>query len=188
MLAYSSIAQIGYMILGISMGSIAGLTASILHLFNHALMKGGLFLALGCIAYQIGGVRLSALAGSGYRIPWTMAAFLIGSLSLIGVPLTAGFISKWFIIEAALAKGWWFVLIIVIIGSFLSLLYVWRVVEMAYLRSYSEANDTSMKEAPFSLLAPTWLLIIANVYFGIDTGFTVGVAEKAAAVLMAYSL
>ena len=185
MLAYSSVAQIGYMILGISMSSVAGLTASIVHLFNHALMKGGLFLALGCIAYQVGGARLGVLAGSGYRIPWTMAAFLIGSLSLIGVPLTAGFISKWLIIQAALERGWWPVLVVVIIGSLLSVVYVWRVLEMAYLRRRLEADTSVVTEAPLSLLVPTWILITANVYFGIDTGLTVGIAEKAASALMA---
>ena len=71
MLAYSSVAQIGYMILGLSMATVAGLTASVLHLFNHALMKGGLFLARGCVAYRLGSVRLGALAGAGYRMPWT---------------------------------------------------------------------------------------------------------------------
>ena len=106
---------------------------------------------------------------------------------MIGVPLTAGFVSKWFIIEAALAQGWWPVLIVVIVGSFLSLLYVWRVVEMAYLRRPPK-TDNAATEAPLSLMVPTWLLIIANVYFGIDTKFTVGVAEKAAVALMAYSL
>ena len=185
MLAYSSVAQIGYMILGISMSSVAGLTASIVHLFNHALMKGGLFLALGCIAYQVGGVRLGVLAGSGYRIPWTMAAFLIGSLSLIGVPLTAGFISKWLIIQASLERGWWPILVVVIIGSLLSVVYVWRVLEMAYLRRRLETQTSVVTEAPLSLLVPTWILITANVYFGIDTGLTVGIAEKAASVLMA---
>ena len=185
MLAYSSVAQIGYMILGISMSSVAGLTASIVHLFNHALMKGGLFLALGCIAYQMGGARLGVLAGSGYRIPWTMAAFLIGSLSLIGVPLTAGFISKWLIIQAALERGWWPILVVVIIGSLLSVVYVWRVLEMAYLRRRLETDTSVVTEAPLSLLVPTWILITANVYFGIDTGLTVGIAEKAASVLMA---
>jgi multicomponent Na+:H+ antiporter subunit D len=75
MLAYSSVAQVGYMVLGISLVSSAGLTAALLHLFNHALMKGTLFLALGCVAYRLGSVRLGAIAGLGQRMPWTMAAF-----------------------------------------------------------------------------------------------------------------
>ena len=180
-LAYSSVAQVGYMVLGISLVSSAGLTAALLHLFNHALMKGTLFLALGCVAYRLGSVRLGAIAGLGQRMPWTMAAFLVGALSLIGIPLTAGFVSKWYLILAAVERGWWPLVGVVIAGSLLAIIYVWRVVEMAYLRSPPE--KLSVTEAPLSLLLPTWLLAGANVYFGIDTHFSVGMARQAAALL-----
>ena len=181
MLAYSSVAQVGYMVLGISLVSSAGLTAALLHLFNHALMKGTLFLALGCVAYRLGSVRLGAMAGLGQRMPWTMAAFLVGALSLIGIPLTAGFVSKWYLILAAVERGWWPLVGVVIAGSLLAIIYVWRVVEMAYLRPPPE--KLSVREAPLSLLLPTWLLAGANVYFGIDTRFSVGMARQAAALL-----
>lgn len=181
MLAYSSVAQVGYMVLGISLVSSAGLTAALLHLFNHALMKGTLFLALGCVAYRLGSVRLGAMAGLGQRMPWTMAAFLVGALSLIGIPLTAGFVSKWYLILAAVERGWWPLVVVVIAGSLLAIIYVWRVVEMAYLRPPPE--KLSVTEAPLSLLLPTWLLAGANVYFGIDTQFSVGMARQAAALL-----
>jgi len=88
MLAYSSVAQIGYMILGLSLATNTGLAGAILHLFNHALMKCALFMALGCIALRIGGTTIADMRGIGRRMPWTMAAFVIGGLSLIGVPLT----------------------------------------------------------------------------------------------------
>ena len=107
MLAYSSVAQIGYIILGISFVSVTGLKAGILHLFNHALMKGALFLALGCVAYRLGSVQLRDIAGLGRRMPWTFAAIIIGGLSLIGVPLTVGFISKWYLVLAALEDQLW---------------------------------------------------------------------------------
>ena len=181
MLAYSSVAQVGYMVLGISLVSSAGLTAALLHLFNHALMKGTLFLALGCVAYRLGSVRLGAIAGLGQRMPWTMAAFLVGALSLIGIPLTAGFVSKWYLILAAVERGWWPLVVVVIAGSLLAIIYVWRVVEMAYLRPPPE--KLSVTEAPLSLLVPTWLLAGANVYFGVDTQFSVGMARQAAALL-----
>ena len=181
MLAYSSVAQVGYMVLGISLVSSAGLTAALLHLFNHALMKGTLFLALGCVAYRLGSVRLGAMAGLGQRMPWTMAAFLVGALSLIGIPLTAGFVSKWYLILAAVERGWWPLVVVIIAGSLLAIIYVWRVVEMAYLRPPPE--KLSVTEAPLSLLVPTWLLAGANVYFGVDTQFSVGMARQAAALL-----
>ena len=96
LLAYSSVAQIGYMVLGLSFGNQDGLTGGIIHLFNHALMKGGLLLVLGCVAYQIGSTTIDDMKGLGNRMPLTAFAFVLGGLSMIGVPLTAGFVSKWY--------------------------------------------------------------------------------------------
>ena len=176
MLAYSSVAQIGYMLLGISMATSTGLTASIVHLFNHALMKGALFLALCAIVFTQGTVIRDQLAGLGRRMPWTCAAFVIGSLSLIGVPLTAGFTSKWLLFTAALEIGWWPLAVVVAIGSLLAVIYVWRVVEVLYRQ---DASDAPVAEAPLSILLPTWLLVLANLYFGVFTEYNVGFAERA---------
>ncbi len=182
LLAYSSVAQIGYMILGISFFSVTGLTAGILHLFNHALMKGTLFLALGCVMYRIGSVRIDAMSGLGRTMPWTMGAFVIGGLSLIGVPFTAGFISKWYLIQAALERGWWPVAVVILTTSLLALVYIWRVVEVAYFRPPAEGIE--VHEAPLSMLLPTWLLAGANIFFGIDTSLTTGAARLAAVHLL----
>lgn len=183
MMAYSSVAQIGYMILGISFATVTGLTAGILHLFNHAMMKGALFLALGCIVYRIGGnVRLDDFRGLGKTMPWTMAAVVAGGLSLIGVPLTVGFVSKWYLVLAALEQGWWPIAVMVLVGSLLAVVYIWKLVEAAYFQAPKEG--ASGAEAPLSLLIPTWLLIGASVYFGIDTDLTVSVAQIAAQSLL----
>lgn len=182
MLAWSSLAQIGYIILGISFASVTGVTAGILHLFNHALMKGGLFLALGCIAFRYGGVGIDNFRGLGKTMPWTMAAIVGGGLSLIGIPLTVGFVSKWYLVLAALEKGWWPVAGFVLLGSLLSVVYVWRLVEAAYFQQPPEGRVA--QEAPWQLLLPTWILIGASIYFGIHTDLTVGVASRAAEVLM----
>ena len=182
LLAYSSVAQIGYMVLGISFASVLGLTAGILHLFNHALMKGALFMSMGCVMYRVGSVRLERMHGLGRAMPWTMAAFVVGGLSLIGVPLTVGFISKWYLVQAALEQGMWPVAGVVLIGSLLALMYVWKVVEVAYFR---EADpELGISEAPLSLLAPTWVLVLANLYFGINASDSVGVATRAAEMLL----
>ena len=182
LLAYSSVAQIGYMVLGISFASVLGLTAGILHLFNHALMKGALFMSMGCVMYRVGSVRLERMNGLGRAMPWTMAAFVVGGLSLIGVPLTVGFVSKWYLVQAALEQGMWPVAGVVLLGSLLALMYVWKVVEVAYFR---EADpELGISEAPLSLLAPTWLLVLGNLYFGINASDSVGVATRAAEMLL----
>jgi multicomponent Na+:H+ antiporter subunit D len=182
LLAYSSVAQIGYMVLGISFASVLGVSAGILHLFNHALIKGALFMALGCVMYRVGSVRLDSMAGLGRAMPWTMAAFVVGGLSLIGVPLTVGFVSKWYLVQAALEQGNWPVAAVVLMGSLLAVVYVWKVVEVAYFGEVSP--EAGIREAPLGLLVPTWALVLANLYFGIDASLTAGVATRAAEVLI----
>ena len=187
MLAYSSVAQVGYMMIGVGFGSVAGLTGGIVHLFNHAAMKGGLFLALGCVALKIGSVRIEEMAGLGRRMPLTMFAFVLGGLSLIGVPLTGGFISKWYLVQAAIEQGAWLVAAAILVGSLLAVVYVWRVVEVAYLRPPPDEVATApvgAAEAPLSMLIPTWTLIAASIYFGVDTTLSAGVAHKAAVFLL----
>ena len=183
MLAYSSVAQIGYITLGIGLASVTGLTAGILHLFNHALMNGALFLALGCVSYRVGSVSLHDMCGLGRRMPWTMGAFVLGGLSLIGVPLTVGFISKWYLIAGALERGWWSVAALIVVTSLMAVVYIWRVVETAYFRP-PPAGALPRGEAPLSLLVPTWALVAANVYFGVDATLTTGVAGRAAELLL----
>lgn len=180
MLAYSSIAQVGYMVLAISLASTTGLTAGILHLFNHALMKAALFLALGNMFFRLNSVELKDLAGVGRLMPWTTAAFVAGGLSLIGVPLTVGFVSKWYLIVATLERDWWWLAVLIVASSLLSAIYIWRVVEAAYFKTAANAD---VSEAPLSLLLPTWILVIANIYFGINAADTVSFAGAAAAQL-----
>ena len=181
LLAYSSVAQIGYMLLGIGLASTTGVTGAILHLFNHALMKGALFLALAAVAYRLGSTALRDLTGLGRRMPWTMFAIVIGGLSLIGVPATVGFVSKWYLVLATLEQGLWPVALLILLGSLLAVVYVWKLVETAYLTE--PRDDVAVQEAPVSMLVPLWVLVIANVYFGVNTEVSVGLARQAAAVL-----
>ena len=183
MLAYSSVAQIGYMLLGIGLANVDGLTASMLHLFNHALMKGALFLTLGIVFYRTGGSSLRHMTGLAKQMPWTMAAFVIGGLSIIGVPLTVGFISKWYLILASIERGWWPVTVVILLASLIAVVYIWRIVEAAYFKPRPD-NLPPVKEAPLSLLIPTWTLVLANLYFGINATFTAGIARDTATMLL----
>ena len=183
LLAYSSVAQVGYMMVGISLATDTGLTAAIVHLFNHAVIKGALFMVLGCVFLRIGSIKVADMAGLGQAMPWTMAAFVIGGLSLIGVPMTTGFVSKWVLVQATLETGDWYLAVFILIASLIAIGYVWRVVETAYFPPRPEGAPEAA-EAPLSMLIPTWLLILANVYFGIHTDLTVGVAAEAAATLL----
>jgi multicomponent Na+:H+ antiporter subunit D len=157
-------------------------TAGILHLFNHALMKGALFMAMGCVMYSVGSVRIEKMAGLGKAMPWTMAAFVLAGLSLIGVPLTVGFVSKWYLVQAALEAGLWQVAAVVLVGSLMALAYIWKVVEVAYFQT--EDPDQEVSEAPLSLLVPTWALVVASYWFGIDASTTADVATRAAEALL----
>ncbi len=182
MLAYSSIAQIGYIVLGIAIGNVDGLTAAIVHLLNHAVIKGGLFLALGCILYRIGSVQLNDLRGLARQMPFTAAAIVSGGLGLIGIPLTGGFISKWYLVLAALELGWWPMAGLILASSLLAIVYVWRLVEALYLQPAPEGRK--LAEAPLSMLAPVWILAGANIWLGVDTSFSVGMARRAAMSLL----
>jgi len=182
LLAYSSIAQIGYMTLGLCTNTTLGLTGSIAHLFNHALTKGGLFLVVACVAFRLQSTRLEDWAGIGRRMPWTMAAFVIGGLSLIGVPGTVGFVSKWYLVRGALEAGWIPVAVLVLLSSLLAVVYVWRVVELAWFRD--PPDDAEIHDVPLSLRIPAWVLIGGTVFFGLYTEPTVRVARQAAELLL----
>ena len=185
LLAYSSVAQVGYMTLGLSTANATGLAGGLVHLFNHAVMKGGLFLVVACLLHRVGSVHLDALAGVGRRMPVTCAALVIGGLSLIGVPGTVGFVSKWYLVSGVLERGWTAAAVLILLSSLLAVVYVGRVVEALYFRQ--PAGDhvrPDLREAPFAMLAPTWILIAAAVVFGLTTNWTYGVAAEAAELLL----
>jgi multicomponent Na+:H+ antiporter subunit D len=183
MFAYSSIAQVGYITLGVGMGTETGLIAALVHLFNHALTKGALFLLLGGIALRIGAVQFEQISGIGRVMPLTSFGIVIGGLSLIGVPATAGFISKWYLVIAALEIGAWWLAALIAASSLLAVVYVWRFVEAAYFQEPSP-ELRALKEPPAAMLALGWLVIAACLYFGLETDITVGGASEAAAALV----
>ncbi len=186
LLAYSSVAQVGYMVLGASLATAAGLSASFLHLFNHGLIKGALFIAAGIIVCQTGSARLTDLRGLGRVMPWTMTGLALAGVSLVGIPPTVGFMSKWYLISAVIAADHIWLVPIIIVSSLLALIYIARLVELAWMQP-RPADAAAVKEAPLALLIPLWVMVAANFYFGVDTRLTLGSAMAAADALLGVS-
>lgn len=182
-LAYSSVAQIGYITLGVALANVPGLTGGLVHLFNHAIMKACLFMALGAVFYQTGSVRLADMAGIGRRMPLTMAAFVVAGLGLVGVPGTAGFVSKWYLAVGALERGLWPVVFVIMASSLIAVFYVGRVIEVAYFREPAGAAREA-RDPPMAMLVPMLALAAAVIWFGLDTRASLGMASDAAAMLI----
>jgi multicomponent Na+:H+ antiporter subunit D len=183
LLAYSSLSQIGYMILGIGLGNVAGLAGGIVHIFNHAMAKAALFMAIGCVISRVGAVTVSDLAGLGRQMPITMAAMMAGALSLIGIPTTVGFVTKWYLIEGAFQNGNWLAVVMILLSGLLAVIYTWRIVEAAYFQDPPEGRG-DVREAPVAMLAPMVVLAGACILFGVSATWTMDIVLTAAELLI----
>ena len=183
--AWSSVSQIAYMALGTALASTTGLTAALVHIMNHALMKSAIFVALGAVAHRIGSADLDAVAGLGRRMPLTFAGLAAACLGLVGVPFTAGFVSKWYLLQAAAERGAWVLVAVVVIGSLLSVVYTGRILEAAYLREPPPGFPAAgVREAPAGLLVALWSLAGASLWLGVDATLSAGVAGRVAEGLL----
>lgn len=182
--AWSSVAQVGYITAGIALDNLAGLTAALAHLVNHGITKGAIFALLGGVALRAGAGALgvASLAGLAARMPLSAFALAVAGLSLIGVPGTAGFVTKWYLVLGALERGWWWLVAVILASSLLAAVYVWRVVEVAYLRP--APAGAARGEAPLAMLAAALAMTALCVYFGFETSFNAGAAREAAEFLM----
>ncbi len=182
MLAYSSIGQIGYITLGIAMSNEISLQGSVLHIFNHSLMKCALFFIAGGIFYKKGIENINDMKGIAKEMPFTMAFFVIAGLSLVGVPLTVGFLSKWYLLLGAISQKYFFVIPVILISSLLSFIYIWRVIETAY---FKDSNSTkSSSEMPLGMIAPVAVVTILCIYFGIFTELPLLLTKEAIRILI----
>ena len=184
MFAYSSVAQVGYITMGLALATPTGLTGGLVHLVNHALIKGAIFMGLGAVIFRSGRIAIEDLAGIGRKMPLTMSAVAVAGLSLIGIPGTAGFVSKWYLIVASFEKGWWWLAFLIVASSLITVVYVGRVIEAAWFREPKAAIATAT-DPPGSMLVPMLVLAAATIFFGIDTDITVGLARRAAETLLA---
>jgi len=148
-LAYSTISQLSYVLLGLALLTPAGGMGGILHIGMHAFSKITLFFAAGAIYVALHKTNVSQLDGVGRRMPITMTAFTIGALSMIGLPPAAGLVSKWYLVEGAVEGGWWAVLAVLVVSALLNAAYFLPIVWRAFFRPTPAGEDATRKEAPW---------------------------------------
>lgn len=159
MLAYSSIAQLGYIALGIGLGNYYGITGGFLHILNHIFMKGGLFLIIGGIQYRYGIVDYRQFGQLHRKMPLTCLALVIASLAMIGIPPTGGFFSKWYLLLGSLEAHMYPFLLVLIVSSLLNAFYFLRVLERIFIHPESPATSEDKGEIPRKLELPLTMLI-----------------------------
>ena len=189
MLAYSSVAQVGYIGLGIGLANPLGLIGAILHVLNHAFMKACLFLVSGNFRLKLGHSNISKLDDSiRKKMPWTMAAFTVAALSMVGLPPMAGFFSKWYLALGTIKhaeSNWtgWIFLVVILISSLLNAVYFFRVLEKVYMKplgkkskDHHDSHEKPVKEETLeikrdevspSMLGPTLFIGAAIIIIGI---------------------
>lgn len=166
LLAYSSIGHIGYMLVGLSIGTQLALTGTFLHIFNHALMKGVAFFCAGAIIYRLGTRQMGEMEGIGRSMPVTAVAFSISLLALLGLPPMNGFISELTLVTAAFQGGSAWLGIIIILNSILSSAFYLRVIRVILQPAKSEKVKAA-KEAPLFMLVPIVVMAAMIVVFGL---------------------
>jgi multicomponent Na+:H+ antiporter subunit D len=166
-LAYSSVAQIGYVLLGLSLLSERALFGALFHVFSHALMKGCLFLCAGAIIVQTGEKYISKMTGIGYKMPVTMVSFALASLTMVGIPPFNAFISKWNLAVASLETGRALLVGVLIVSSLLNALYYFPIVINAFFVDEKEAGTRKLfrDKVPGVMLWTTALMAILCIGF-----------------------
>lgn len=184
-LAYSSVSQIGYIFMGIGLGTPLSLAATILHVFNHSMMKACLFLATGAIYYQTGERRVNRLSGLGYEMPITLGAFSIVAMSMMSLPLFSGFISKWYLAKGSIEAGMPLLVGLLVLSSLLNASYFLPIIWQAFFDVDRQKPKTiKLDRIPLSMAVPMAVLALAVLYFGVQPQLPLYYAEQAAKLFL----
>ncbi|MBT4873902.1 MAG: monovalent cation/H+ antiporter subunit D family protein [Desulfobacula sp.] len=177
MLAYIIVCEIGYMVGGAWMGNQLGMTGAILHILNDALMTFALFLAVGSMVYKLKRVDFIDLKGLFGKMPWTMAGFVLAAFSIIGVPPTCGFFSKWYLILGAFEAGAYHFAAALVISSLICAVLFFKVFEICFFEPMPEghghgdsSSHVTIEEAPLSMLIVSGLVSISLIVAGLYSG------------------
>ena len=166
---WSTVSQIGYMVLGVAVGTSLGMAGGLLHMANHVFFKDLLFLMVGAVMLRTHADTISELGGVGRKMPVTMFCFFIGSLAAVGVPPTNGFTSKWIIYQALMAEGEPLLALISLIGSVITLAYLARFMHAVFLGQPGRNLD-HIEEAPWVMRAPMLLMAFMVILTGVFPG------------------
>jgi formate hydrogenlyase subunit 3/multisubunit Na+/H+ antiporter MnhD subunit len=177
-LAYSSIGQVGYMIIGLAVALPSGLEGTFVQFFNHALMKGSAFLCIGAIIYRLGARDLSSIKGVGYRMPITAFAFTISLFALTGLPPLNGFPGELILFSSTIEANMAWLGVALLLNSIISAGFYLRIV-FALIQQDTSQKITKIKEAPLLLLVPICILSILIIVFGIWPDPVVNFAKQA---------
>lgn len=178
MLAYSSVSQIGYIIMGLSLANPWGFAGALLHVLNHAVMKACLFMISGNLRYKEGHSDISRFNDS-YRkkYPWTMASFSVAAISMVGLPPLAGFFSKWYLALGTIDNSNWLFLGVIIVSSLLNAVYFFRILEKVYMKNPdAETQQDSIEETEYNDVSPGMMSPMAILAIGL---FVIGFANAA---------
>ncbi len=180
MFAWSSVAQISYIVIAIGLGTTAGAAAALLHLFNHSIIKAMIFMAVGILIARTGTDRIKHLGSAAHHHRFACYILLFGGLSLIGLPGTTGFVSKWVLVTAVIDSGAWWLTIPVLAGSLASAAYIWRIVETLWAKPGRPELETQPSAIHFVEWFPLVLMTAIAAWFGLNATWLTGVAELAA--------
>ena len=169
LLAWSTVGQAGYIILGIAFGTNLALVGGIFHFFNHALFKALLFLAIGAVEFRTQTRDLDSLGGLAKKMPIVFIGSLVGICALIGVPLTSGFVSKWLIYKTLILDGSPFLAFFALAGTWGTILYSYKLVHNVFLGQLPEKHK-DIQKSPVSMQLPIIVLSVVILLFGIFPG------------------
>lgn len=162
-LAYSTVSQLSYVVLGAALFTPLAVLGAALHIAAHAVSKITLFFAAGSVHIGAHVDDISRMDGLGRKMPWTMGAFSVGALSMIGMPFTAGFLGKWFILVAAMQLGNWFAIAVIVFSTVLNAGYFLPILYRAYARSGEEDKIAKAHESPWPMVAPLVVTALLTV-------------------------
>ncbi len=165
LLAYSSVAQVGYILLGVALGTPLGWSASLYHTVNHFFFKALLFVAAAGIIYRVGTSYLPQMGGLIRRMPLTFFATLLAIISLAGIPPLSGFAGKWLLYSALIEKGWIFITVVAFLASTLAFLYCFKILHSVFLGQLQEENF-NVKEVPLTVALVEVLLLLPLIILG----------------------